>query len=73
MGPTTATLVNGSARFEDSSLIGLTVTAARCLYKAAFHIADTARTTVNAREVDGGYVLKAGDVLVFDEPTGQKG
>lgn len=68
-----ATLINGAARYSDPSLINLSVASARARYAGAFNISTTARAMVNGRETTGDTVLKAGDVLTFDEPTGAKG
>lgn len=68
-----ATLVSGYSRIETQDLDGITVGAARAQYAEPFGIPADARSTVSGTVVADDYVLAAGDTLVFDQPTGQKG
>ena len=69
----TAVLVSGYSRIESTALVGLSVACARSMYKQGASIPDTARASLNGREVGGDVIINAGDTLVFDEPTGTKG
>jgi hypothetical protein len=69
----TAVLVSGYSRIEANILVGLSVASARNMYRQGASIPESARATVNGRTAETDTILKAGDVLVFDEPTGTKG
>ena len=71
--PANAVLISGFARIEAASLVGQSVDCIRGQYKQAASIADSARATLNGRSVTGDTIVRAGDQLVFDEPTGTKG
>lgn len=68
-----ATLVSGYARIENADLVGLSVATARSRYATVASIPTGARAQVNGREASGEKILAAGDILVFDQPTGTKG
>ena len=68
-----ATLVSGYSRIETSDLDGITVGDARSLYSEPFGIPADSRSTVGGQVVADDFTLSAGDTLVFDQPTGQKG
>jgi len=68
-----ATLISGYAKIDSATLVGLSVASARSQFAQGASIPTSARATVNSEVVEGDYLLQAGDVLVFDEPTGTKG
>ena len=68
-----ATLISGYAKIESERLVGLSVASARSQFAQGASIPQSARAAVNGRQAAADQILVAGDVLVFDEPTGTKG
>ena len=71
--PATATIVSGFARITNTDIVGLSVATARQRYLQAASIPANARAQVNGAAANETYIVKAGDTLVFDQPTGRKG
>ena len=69
----TATLLYGPNAITREDLVGKTVLDARCAYRQAFNIPDSANAKVNGVTAANDRVLDAGDELTFDKATGQKG
>jgi len=69
----TATLVSGFANLESADLVNLSISSARARYAQAASIPTGARAVVNGASAEDNYILRAGDTLVFDQPTGTKG
>lgn len=69
----TATLLYGPNAITREDLVGKTVLDARCAYRQAFNIPDSATAKVNGATAGNDRVLASGDELTFDKATGQKG
>ena len=69
----TATLLYGPNSITREDLVGKSVLDARCAYRGAFNIPDSATAQVNGRDAGNDTVLRSGDELTFSKPTGQKG
>jgi hypothetical protein len=69
----TARLISGYTEFDSNDLVDMSVASIRSRFGATFNIPSGARANINGIEASETAIVKAGDDIVFDAPTGSKG
>lgn len=71
--PDTATLICGFTNIENTDLVNLSVASIRARYANHATIPEGARAQINGELAEETDIVRSGDVIVFDMPTGTKG